>query len=376
VKPGWTQVALGDVCEVRKGTTITEAQATPGEIPVVAGGMKPAYYHSQANRDAGAVTVSASGANAGFVNYWNEPIFASDCTTVEPQDEAVVDRGFVFWQLKQKEVWIQRSLRRGAAQPHVYAKDLSEVQVVLPPLDEQKRIAAILDKADDILAKRRSALAHLDSLTQAIFTEMFGNLEIGDASWPVEPLGELVDPGDKVNYGVVQPGEQSDDGVPLVRVSDFRGGRIDHRVLKRISPEIESKYHRSRLRGDEVLLSCVGTIGLVAVASENECGMNIARAVTRIPPGSSVTSQYLAHALRSPTLQRRMNSEVRTVAQPTLNVKQVKELLLPVPPLDLQQRFEISLGVARSVADRAADLEAHQAELGIQLQHQAFRGEL
>ena len=73
---------LGDVCDLSKGKTITRATANEGEIPVIGGGLGPTYYNDVANRKPPVITVSASGANAGFINYWNVPIWASDCTTI------------------------------------------------------------------------------------------------------------------------------------------------------------------------------------------------------------------------------------------------------------------------------------------------------
>jgi len=81
----WPVIKLGEVCDVKRGTTITFKDAKPGNIPVVAGGVKPTYYHNKPNRDGSTITVSGSGASAGFINFYKEPIFASDCSTVIPK---------------------------------------------------------------------------------------------------------------------------------------------------------------------------------------------------------------------------------------------------------------------------------------------------
>ena len=166
---------LGEVCRVQKGTTITEKQATPGPIPVVAGGTRPTYFHNTHNRSAGVVTISASGANAGYVNYWDDPIWASDCTTVEVSDPDQMVNRYLFHFLKSVEATTIASLRRGAAQPHVYAKDIQEIEIPLPPIEEQRRIASILDAADALRAKRRRTIEIVDGLARSIFIEMFGN---------------------------------------------------------------------------------------------------------------------------------------------------------------------------------------------------------
>src|SRR6266566_4418599 len=93
--------------------------------------------------------------------------------------------------------------------------------------------------------------------------------------WQYEVLGDLVDsPG--ISYGIVQPGSETDDGVPIVRVNNIRNGRVDTADVLRVEPAIEAKFKRSRLAGGEVLLTLVGTLGEVAVAPETLRGWNVA----------------------------------------------------------------------------------------------------
>jgi hypothetical protein len=87
IKSKWSLVKLGDIAEVLKGKSITSAQTKEGNVKVIAGGTDYAYLHNEANRPANTITISASGANAGFVNFWSEPIFASDCTTVRGKND-------------------------------------------------------------------------------------------------------------------------------------------------------------------------------------------------------------------------------------------------------------------------------------------------
>jgi type I restriction enzyme, S subunit len=103
---------------------------------------------------------------------------------------------------------------------------LGNLKVPLPPLPEQRRIAEILDKADALRAKRRAALAQLDTLTQSIFLDMFGDPAANPKGFPTKPLASLIRDDDTINYGVVQPGENFDNGVALVRVGDLLDGRV------------------------------------------------------------------------------------------------------------------------------------------------------
>lgn len=255
-------------------------------------------------------------------------------------------------------------------------KYLREVEIPLPPLPEQRRIAAILDAADALLQKRRQALRLLDQLSQSIFIEMFGDPATNPMGWAKRPLSHLVRDGDSVNYGVVQPGEHTDDGVPLVRVGDLQHGVISRIGLKRISKEIEKAYSRSRLQGDEVLVSCVGSIGVVALAHPDCAGFNIARAVARIALSAQVDRQYLAAYLRTDHVQRYFTKELRTVSQPTLNIKQIAETDVLVPPLMAQRLFADKCEKVTGL--QAVQSEALKATVDVftSLQHRAFRGVL
>jgi type I restriction enzyme, S subunit len=141
----WSEVLLVEACEVERGTSITRKGSRPGSVPVVAGGVEPTYYHDTPNRPAGTVTISGSGANAGFVNHWADPIFASDCCTVVPRRVDQTDSRFVYYALKNLQDFIFAELREGAAQPHVYAKDVAQLNIRLPDIEEQRRVVRTLD---------------------------------------------------------------------------------------------------------------------------------------------------------------------------------------------------------------------------------------
>lgn len=123
--PAWPSRPLGEVAALRRGKTITEAHAQKGRIPVVAGGLEPAYWHSQANTVAPVLTVAGSGANAGFARLYYEDVWASDCSYVDSSGEAPVYFAYCF--LKDHKRAIE-NLQRGAAQPHVYPSELNALE--------------------------------------------------------------------------------------------------------------------------------------------------------------------------------------------------------------------------------------------------------
>ena len=148
-------IKLGDIASVQKGTAITSSDAVPGAYKVVAGGKDYAYTHNEYNRDENIITISASGANAGFVNYWSEKIFASDCTTVRGQD--VTATKFIYYYLKSNQENIINNLQKGAAQPHVYPEDIKVLPVPVPPLEVQEQIVAECEQVEE----QRTSLSKL-----------------------------------------------------------------------------------------------------------------------------------------------------------------------------------------------------------------------
>ena len=138
---GWKKGKVGDVAEFKRGKVITKAQVADGNIPVVAGGQEPAYYHNTANTTAPVITVSGSGANAGFVQLYNENVFASDCSFADVNTTPYVY--FVYSLLKDKKTELD-SLQKGAAQPHVYAKDINALATIIPTDEILKKYTKIV----------------------------------------------------------------------------------------------------------------------------------------------------------------------------------------------------------------------------------------
>jgi type I restriction enzyme M protein len=145
----YPKVLLTEVASLQRGTTITKKDITEGNIPVIAGGQKPAYFHNQSNRDPQTITISSSGAYAGFVSFHDYPIFASDCFTVVSKDSNLNQR-FLFHLLKSKQQIIYQ-MQTGGGQPHVYARDFEDFEIPLPPIEVQQQIVDELEGYQKII---------------------------------------------------------------------------------------------------------------------------------------------------------------------------------------------------------------------------------
>ena len=134
---------LGEVCTFQRGTSLTSKNAIEGDIPVISGGQKPAFYHNVANREANSITVAGSGAYAGYVSFWNKPIFAADCFTVNPDCSILLIKYVYHYLLNiQEKIY---GTKKGAGVPHVHGKDIAKFLIPVPPLPVQHEIVRILD---------------------------------------------------------------------------------------------------------------------------------------------------------------------------------------------------------------------------------------
>jgi type I restriction enzyme S subunit len=149
--------------------------------------------------------------------------------------------------------------------------------------------------------------------------------------WKYQELDKLLAPKG-ISYGIVQPGNNDPDGVPIVRVKNIRRGRVLTGDVMRVSPKVENAYTRTRLLGGEVLLSLVGSVGEVAIAPAEIAGWNVARAVAVLRAASHVSSQWIMLCLTTDLARQRMAMWQNTTVQATLNLRDVRRLPIVVPP--------------------------------------------
>jgi len=129
VPEGWRLGRVSELAEFKRGKTITKKNAKDGNVPVVAGGLEPAYFHNVANTVAPVITISASGANAGYTRLYNTDIWASDCSYI---DASYGDKLYFIYTFLKNNKEVIDNLQRGAAQPHVYAKDINALSTYIP----------------------------------------------------------------------------------------------------------------------------------------------------------------------------------------------------------------------------------------------------
>ena len=165
----WVEKKLGDV-EIRNGSMLKSSEYKDGAIPVIAGGKTPAGFHSEYNREKDTITISGSGANAGYIAFYHNPIFASDCSTINEQKDFDIKFMYYTLLLKQESVY---KCQAGGAQPHIHAKDISDIVLLLPTdMTEQRAIASILTSMDDEIAALEQKCEKYVALKKGMMQEL------------------------------------------------------------------------------------------------------------------------------------------------------------------------------------------------------------
>lgn len=175
-------------------------------------------------------------------------------------------------------------------------------------------------------------------------------------SWRWVPLDEVVAPDAPIIYGILQPGPDVADGIPYVRPSEISGDEIRLDDLRRTTPEIARKYRRASLEPGDVLLSIVGTIGKVAIVPPELRGANITQSSCRIRPASAVLHHaFLAWFLRSPVARSAYDETRLGTGVPRLNIGQVREFPIALPPLNEQRRIVAKIDALMARSRRAKE---------------------
>ncbi|MCU7937084.1 MAG: restriction endonuclease subunit S [Candidatus Thiodiazotropha sp. (ex Dulcina madagascariensis)] len=143
-----------------------------------------------------------------------------------------------------------------------------------------------------------------------------------------------------ISYGVVQPGQHVNDGVPIIRVNNVNNDQLQLTEVLRVAPEIEEKYKRTRLKGGEVLLTLVGSTGQSFVAPKELAGWNVPRAIAVIRPKDSVGADWINICLQSKHVQHFLDVRANTTVQKTLNLKDVRDIPIPIPPKPIKEHIE------------------------------------
>jgi type I restriction enzyme, S subunit len=359
----WREMSLIDVATLQRGFDLPVQNRVDGDVPIFAANG-PVGFHNVPMCEGPGVVTGRSG-TIGKVHYCDRSYWPLN-TSLFVKDFHGNDPRFIFHFLRQ--IGLER-FHEGTGVPTLNRNNVHVARVLLPPLAEQRRIAEVLDQAEALRAKRRAALAQLDSLTQSLFLDSF----VANNKFPSESL-ELI--CELITDGTHYTPTYSETGVIFLSSRNVTSGYITWDDVKFIPESLHTELHRRVApRMNDILLAKNGTTGIAAIV-DRDCVFDIYVSLALLRPSARVLPIFLQQAINSPACTRQFNSSLKGIGVPNLHLKEIRKTIIPVPPIPLQREF------ARRVTAVEALKTAHRASLAeldalfAALQHLAFRGKL
>ncbi len=317
---------------------------------------------------------------AAFFGGIDEPVvFSNHFLRLRPRDGAIDGRYLSRWlNLQFQRGRFKGMCRQWVNQATVGRDALLSLRVPLPPLLEQRRIAAILDKVDALRAKRRAAIAQLDTLTQSIFLDMFGDPATNPKGWPEVPLGKHAS---KIGSGATPLGGEAaykTEGIALIRSMNVRDGRFSRDGLAFIDDQQAARLDGVVVEADDVLLNITGaSVARVCRAPRDVLPARVNQHVAIVRPNRAFDPRFLEQCLLYPSMKRRLLRIAGAGATREAITKDAIERLVVIqPPGELQIAFAGLVRLQEGLEEvQGSHLNAADA-LFCSLQHRAFRGEM
>jgi type I restriction enzyme S subunit len=322
--------------KISKGKQLPKEYRDNGNIEVIGAGRKSPYYSSHTNHTENTITISSSGAYAGYVWMHNYPIWASDCTVIRVSQD--IDLDYMYYFLKSKQELIY-SFQSGAGQPHVYWKNVKNIEINLPTLTKQKEIASILDKAQELISLRKESIKKLDELSKSIFIDMFGDPIQNPKNWELNNLSEFGNCKNGLNYN----SKINEYRIKCLGVGDFKDLTTIRNIESLPTISIDKKLTKEFLlqNGDIVFVRSNGSKNLVGRCIEiypNEEGITFSGFCIRFRLSNNlILIPYLLHLLKSKSIRQNMVGRGANIQN--LNQQILLGLKIPLPPIALQNKF-------------------------------------
>ena len=246
---------------------------------------------------------------------------------------------YLYWFLKGNTMFLN-SLGRGATFKEISKAIVSEIEINVPEIEEQHEIVKILEKVNTIIRFRKQELSVLDTLVKARFVEMFGDAVDNPMGWEKKQLQEIVTDDCTISYGIVQTGNDQEEGVPVFRPVDIVNRIPKLEELKRTTEEISNKYKRTILKGHEMLITVRANIADTCIVGKEFKGCNVGRGIVPIRTQENImVLEFLKYLMDSKHLNDDIKSKAKGITLIQLNMEDLREVELIVPPIEQQKAF-------------------------------------
>ena len=326
---------LGEIVKSQRGKTITKELIKDGDIPVISGGQKPAYYHNESNRKGEVITVAGSGAYAGFVMYWDKPIFVSDAFSIEC-DKSYLNIKYIYYFLQNNQMKIH-SLKKGGGVPHVYFKDMQKFLVPVPPLEVQNEIVRILDNftaltaelTAELTARKKQYSWYRDYLLK--FENKVKMVKIGDLFEFKNGINK-----DKGSFGK---------GTPIINyVNVYKKNKIYFEDLKGLVEASNDELVRYGVKRGDVFFTrtseTIEEIGYTSVLLEDIENCVFSGFLLRARPITDLLlPEYCAYCFSTSNIRNTIIKKSTYTTRALTNGTSLSQIEIPLPPLEVQKRI-------------------------------------
>ncbi|HOG20813.1 MAG TPA: restriction endonuclease subunit S [Salinivirgaceae bacterium] len=372
---------LGKVCKFQRGNSITQNDVTEGDVPVIAGGQKPSYYHNKSNRTGETIAVSSSGAYAGFVSYWTIPVFLSDSFSVNPDMELLTPK-YVYYFLKHNQEKIHNT-KRGSGVPHVHGSSIAKLLIPIPPLPVQQEIVNILDKftkleakletelEEELKARRKQYEYYRNRLLSA--TEVNGKWLMNGVEVEWKTLEEVF----YIKNGYTPSKSKSEywenGTIPWFRMEDIRqNGRILSDSIQHITPD--AVKGNGLFPANSIIVATTATIGEHALIIVDSLANQQFTFLTKRELFNEKINMKFFHYFMF-IIDEWCKNNTNTASFPSVDMRKFKKYLIPIPPLSEQERIveildkfdslvnDISIGLPAEIEARRKQYEYYRSKL-------------
>lgn len=361
MKQGWEIKKLGEVCEIINGfafksqlfkdcgddilriSNIQNGVIDDSDIAHFSKNDYPKVDFDKYTVFPNDIIVALSGATTGKfgINNTGRKLYLNQRVAICREKTNDVHHRFLLYFLKTQSKSFLESAA-GVAQPNLSTEQMKLYEIPIPPLAEQEKIVEELDCLSGIIEKKKQQLKEYDALAQSIFYEMFGDPIINEKGWEVKKLSDAVSIDCPISYGIVQPMDDVEGGIPIVRPIDLVDTFVRKDNLKRTSVDISNAYKRTILRGDEILMCVRGTTGVVSMASDELKGCNTTRGIVPLF-FDSINRWFVYYLIKQPSMQCLIAENTYGIALKQINIKELRLLPIITPPLALQQEFALKI---------------------------------
>ncbi len=329
--------ALGEVTIMKRGTSATKGIMQAGNIPVISGGRQPAFYCNASNRTGEVITVAGSGAGAGYVQYWNEPIFVCDAFSI--QGNETLNTKYVYYVLTSIQEKIY-STKKGGGVPHVHISSIDKFEIPVPPLPVQEEIVRVLDTFTELQAELQAELQKRKQQYNFYRDNLLNFKDINRGGQEIKWM-KLKDVATQWYRGAgIKREEVGNEGMPCIRYGEIHTSyNIWFKDCISHTDETKQATKKYAEYGDILFAITSEDIPLVGNSVAYLGKEKIMVGGDIVVMKHNQDPRYMAYALStSDAIKQKGKGKVKSKVVHT-NVPSLQEIVIPIPPMEEQQRI-------------------------------------